>query len=287
MKNEMERRAIRLNEILERRGEALQVRVHEKVRPNGIDFGYVLEGENKVCSPVVYYDPEWWGLGDEEAADFLLERERESGVKGEIPGLSGVLQREGILSLVKPKLLGSSNLENMREHGYVYREIRKLRLIAGFYLDLSNGRNIPVKNVLIEKEKITVEELCQAALYNLRKETIVMPLSGFLNELKAGFTEKFTVAENGDIPIFILTNQSKTYGAAAMLERDVLEEIAAERGDLYLLPSSVHEVLLIPEKFGDPDLLRKIMKDMNARWNYEEEILSDEVFHWKNGELSV
>ena len=49
--------------------------------------------------------------------------------------------------------------------------------------------------------------------------------------------------------MMILTNSRKTYGACCILYPKVLEQLA-ERvdGDYYLIPSSVHEFILLPER---------------------------------------
>lgn len=63
--------------------------------------------------------------------------------------------------------------------------------------------------------------------------------------------------------MYVLTNQKNTAGAAMMLYDDMLEK-AAEKlgGDVYVIPSSIHETLLIPagitEAIEVQDLLREI-----------------------------
>ena len=55
-----------------------------------------------------------------------------------------------------------------------------------------------------------------------------------------------------DVPdtMFVLTNDTKVNGAAAILNDDTRQEIADKVGDFYVLPSSVHETLIIPKDAG-------------------------------------
>lgn len=55
-----------------------------------------------------------------------------------------------------------------------------------------------------------------------------------------------------DIPdtMFVLTNDTKVNGAAAILNDDIRQEIAEKVGDFYMLPSSIHETLIIPKDAG-------------------------------------
>ena len=58
---------------------------------------------------------------------------------------------------------------------------------------------------------------------------------------------------------------------------------AAERvgGDFFVLPSSINEILLVPDN-GDmtADALRDMVKDVNAKEVSPEERLSDNVYHY-------
>lgn len=45
-----------------------------------------------------------------------------------------------------------------------------------------------------------------------------------------------------------MTNQEKLYGAAYMFDQEIMEKIAAELGgNLIVLPSSLHEVIIVKE----------------------------------------
>ena len=46
------------------------------------------------------------------------------------------------------------------------------------------------------------------------------------------------------------TDDTKVNGAAAILNDDIRQEIAEKVGDFYMLPSSIHETLIIPKDAG-------------------------------------
>ena len=49
-------------------------------------------------------------------------------------------------------------------------------------------------------------------------------------------------------PMYVMSNESKINGAAAMIFTEKLQEFAdAHETNLFILPSSIHEILLIPE----------------------------------------
>lgn len=81
---------------------------------------------------------------------------------------------------------------------------------------------------------------------------------------------------------FVLSNSKRQYGAACLLYSSVLEQFAAQiGGGFYVIPSSVHEVLLIPEKLGiGPDELKEMLSDVNDSIVKPEEVLSYELYYY-------
>lgn len=59
------------------------------------------------------------------------------------------------------------------------------------------------------------------------------------------------------IPMYIMTNEQEVNGASVLLYDNVLESFALEKKtDFYILPSSIHEVILVPSnKIDDPSAL--------------------------------
>ena len=80
--------------------------------------------------------------------------------------------------------------------------------------------------------------------------------------------------------MYILTNTEKLHGAACILYQQLLEEFAKKVNDnLYILPSSVHEIIMIPASFaGKASELRQMVEEINATQVEEEEVLSDSVY---------
>ena len=89
---------------------------------------------------------------------------------------------------------------------------------------------------------------------------------------------------------YILTNKYRTLGAAVMLYEDVLADIADEfDNNLYVLPSSIHEVFIVPDYVKGAEELREIVAEANATVVKKNEILSDKVYFYekKSGKLSI
>lgn len=88
---------------------------------------------------------------------------------------------------------------------------------------------------------------------------------------------------NQEPQMYVLTNIYKLNGAAAIFYKDVLKNFAEEQErDLIILPSSIHEVILIPM---DDEMQMEDFKSMIREVNCEEvepsEILSDHAYMYK------
>ena len=147
---------------------------------------------------------------------------------------------------------------------------------------------ITISNPMMEQWGITKEELHALSIENSRRilppEVLplgkmvgkIMRLNGMSGEQLDEIDELFTPEE---IPMFVITNDLKLNGAASIYYSDVLKKIAEKlRDDLYILPSSIHEVIAIPLKYGDLESLSTMVKEVNSTQVAEEEQLSDNVY---------
>lgn len=82
--------------------------------------------------------------------------------------------------------------------------------------------------------------------------------------------------------LYVLTNHRKINGAAVLLYPELLKRLG-ERfgGDFYVIPSSVHEVLLLKENDREnAEYLNRMVREVNSRQVAPEEILSNHVYRY-------
>ena len=77
----------------------------------------------------------------------------------------------------------------------------------------------------------------------------------------------------------MITNSTKVFGAAALLDSDSMDKIQEQIGEFYILPSSVHECILVP-KTEEIDLatLENMVQEVNSTQVAPNEVLSDHVY---------
>ena len=89
----------------------------------------------------------------------------------------------------------------------------------------------------------------------------------------------------GEIPpeqsMYVISNEQGINGAISMLYEDKLHALAEDlETDLYIMPSSVHEVIAVSSNMGDPNELAQMVAEINMDQVSLEERLSNQVYHY-------
>ena len=86
-----------------------------------------------------------------------------------------------------------------------------------------------------------------------------------------------------EMPMYIMTNANGINGASVLLYQDAMKNFAIEKNcDFYVLPSSIHEIILVPyQERLDRDTLTNMVLDVNRTQVPVEEILSNKVYLYK------
>ena len=159
---------------------------------------------------------------------------------------------------------------------------------------------LAVSNSHAEQWKVCTETLWADAVRNVRKllpaEFVTMnhALKEMLRE-NAGSTESGGAenlllgrAEERD-GMYILSNSLKSYGAACIAYPHILEMIGEIlQRDYYVLPSSVHEVIIVPYSHSfDSRELDEMIREINVTQVAEEEVLSNHAYLYKRSTGSL
>lgn len=81
--------------------------------------------------------------------------------------------------------------------------------------------------------------------------------------------------------MWVISNDKNLYGAAYVLYEDLLYELAEKiQSNLYILPSSIHEQMLVPSYLGELESLRETVQFVNMRGVSPKERLSNQVYYY-------
>lgn len=123
---------------------------------------------------------------------------------------------------------------------------------------------------------ISPEELLEAAVANTKADGFefkaVMPI---VKEMFGEFADEYP------LPLYYATNRSNEEGASVILIPEWMEQISQKMsGDYYIIPSSVHEVIILPVIAEDINVLTKIVREINKEVVAPKDRLSNTVYRY-------
>lgn len=152
--------------------------------------------------------------------------------------------------------------------------------------DVVEGASITIKRQHMLMWKQNAESLFRMAGRNMKRGMPELLVS--MRELVMELTGVW-IREEDTVPMYVLTNQDKHFGAAAMLYSEKIGELAERFGsDILILPSSIHEVLLLPDDSSrNYDAYRQMVEEVNRTQVIPEEVLSYGLYRYcrKNSEI--
>ena len=153
---------------------------------------------------------------------------------------------------------------------------------------LSNGAvTVLVTNDLMNRMGITKEQLHADALASSERirpasmKTMAEVLTNML-----GVPPEMLPEDMPGPKLYVVTNEEGFHGAAATFYPDFMDQAAKEFGsNFFILPSSVHEVLFVPDDGSlQVDQLRDMVTDINASEVAPADRLTDSVYHYDAAE---
>lgn len=153
---------------------------------------------------------------------------------------------------------------------------------------------IRIHNVHMKLWDVTVNDLFEAAQkntpwlmgYELKSMKDVLREIMESEQLEeADFDAYMAGIENG-IPMYVLSNRYRVDGAACILYPTLPARICNRlESSFYIIPSSVHELLILPsDNTDDSDKIREMIKEINDTQVAAEEILSYSLYFYEREE---
>lgn len=171
-----------------------------------------------------------------------------------------------------------------------HREFCDLSIVYRFVANMdSNGISSGFINNEIAKEKgLSEQELYDAAIVNTPK--IFPPVIKTIDEVVREITGDSIPEEIRDLvfaeitpekQMYVISNDMQLYGAACLLYENELHKLAERVGcNLYIIPSSIHDLIAIPAVSGNEEELAEMVAEVNREHVKLEERLSNQVYHY-------
>jgi len=272
----------------------VQCRVVETMKNNNVArVGITFHEQGDKVGPVIYMEPYWEAATDGRPMSEIMRE------------IAGIASR----SMDKRELIGSldyGNYESVKEYLSVtlingrdnrqilsripHRQMEDLALILELKFPMEEGiGSIKVSRELTELWAVDTDTLfAQAQENSLKAEPpSLQRMEDAMLSLAFGRDAAENLLENPapeEVPsqLYVLSDTSKNKGAAVLSYPGVLEKADQlfPKG-FYILPSSIHELLIVPKSPEiDPRELGEMVRAVNRAEVAKEEQLSDRVYEY-------
>ena len=278
-------------------GEGGNITINHVIKNNGCEMdGLVIMEKGKDIAPTIYLDSfyELYTNGENikniiRQIELIYEQN-----KNNVTFDVNILKHfDTIKDKIVYKVVNYRSNEKLLEQ-VPHKRILDLAVVFYCLLDNEYGRSATalIYNNNLKNWNVTIDDVYKAALKNT-PDLLHSKISSM-----ATLFEKCGVNVDGEevdlkdyVPsdMYVLTNESKLNGAACILYENVLYDFAQKLGaDLYILPSSVHEVILLPKlSMFEKDELVNMVKEVNTEGVAADEVLSDHVYEYNRTERLI
>lgn len=183
----------------------------------------------------------------------------------------------------------------------VHEEFLDLVLYYKLYLNHTGSKDFD-KSMLISNlflgEILGITEFAFKNMVNIfvKNQYEVRPLHHVLKEIAEKLPQddssriKEMLDTSNDSPFFIVSNSFRFQGASVLYYPFVFSDLAAKfMDDLFIIPSSIHEIITVPYKLGKCFELFDMVKEVNESVVEEDEFLKTGIYRYnrKSNEIVI
>lgn len=276
----------------------VKCQVVEKRKNNGVSLvGLSFTRPGRDIAPVIYVEPFYNAVGHgapikkvigdiAEAAEGCLGMREIQGLKENMADY-GRIKEHLAVRMVNTKA-------NRRElAGMPHRSVEDLSLVPVLYFPMDNAGEagtVKVTNEMAGLWGVGTETIFRQAWENMEEKDfpVLQSMDETIRSVRGGKDsgENLLGGDGAAIPdpemLYTLSNKAGHYGSAVLACPGVMEKIDGMFPDgFFIIPSSVHEVLIAPERNGlEPHTLGEMVREINRDCVDGQEVLSDRVYRY-------
>lgn len=197
--------------------------------------------------------------------------------------ISGFVEKEKMIKRLSFKLINYERNEKLLSD-IPHRRFLDMAVVYYYFLETDEHGmgTILIYNHHMDFWNITEEEMFKIAYENYLKlhpahiESMQELVFALLEANELGIDES-----RAGMEMLVVTNKEKLYGATMMLFPDILKPVSELlQQDLYIIPSSIHEILVLPHLVMSAEELRELVREVNRTCVITEEILGENVYRY-------
>ncbi len=272
--------------VQEKLGENYSISIKEVKKNNGVPVhGMMISSGGGNVVPTIYLEHFYRRFTEGEPFEEVVEKLLEvygNDVPEQNVDMEFFRDFEKVRDRICYRLVGrNGNVEMLSDMPYVEFLDMAVCFFYAYRGEILGEGSILIHNSHMEAWGCTVADLVRLAkrntpmLFPLKCSTMAEMLRNLAGEdCRESITE--------EIPMRVLTNVQQTNGAVCLIYPGVLEHLADKSGtDLYILPSSIHETILLEDSGReDPRELKSMICQVNRTQVAPEEVLTDTLYRY-------
>ncbi|MDE6209482.1 MAG: hypothetical protein K2M73_07395 [Lachnospiraceae bacterium] len=291
-----------LMEVTNILGDGYDINLHESIKNNGVSLWNIsIKEKRSIVAPSIYleeyYERYLTDICDiKTIAGEIVEifKNHKNDIEFDINCFRNF---EIIKDNIRCKLINTEKNRSFLE-GVPHIEFLDLSII--FYCLFKETsiytQSCTIQNIHLDLWNIDIEEL-----FNIAKENTVK-YCGFqiksMNQIVGEMLykdfsddniteenfEEFMEKDEAKTPMYVLTNNQKMFGAVCILYKNILKKFSdILENDFFIIPSSIHEVILIPyQSCEDVEKYNEMVQEVNNTSVTEEDRLADHIYLYKS-----
>ena len=263
-------------EISQRMPEA-HVELKTVTKNNGVKLtGIAIRFKDEFVTPTIYLE-QFFEKSDGDINENLIDTIIEVANKNRVKSVdfSFFKDYETVKHGLKVKLINTETNKELLTQ-VPHKSFLDLSIVTYYEMDETSQfgtATIRIRNGLLEQWDVSESQVISDAINNMfsNEKCVIRNMNEMIKEM--------TGMDAPEMPLFV-AQSGMLFGAKAMLySKDIMCFAKSIESDLYIIPSSIHEIILVPSSLGmKPDDITDMIQDINGTEVDTEDILSNHVY---------
>ncbi len=252
--------------------------------------GIMAKHKDAKAYPTIYVDDIYDSSLEEKDVDYLAMKMAQSLANSKIDEEECLQDFTGFETAGKSIFLKVINAEKNKEllQDVPYRRFHNLAIV--YYYSVNEKTSSGIATVLVNNEFIKKWEVDENTLYETAMDNIKAKCPPSISSMYETL-EKLgaNTVPDKKAPMYVICNEKQLFGARAIIDLEFLHQVSENIGcGFYILPSSIHELIIIPETIDTcaKDLVAMVT-EINLTEVSAEEMLADSVYFYNQNEHKV
>lgn len=284
-------------------GKDVSVEIKEVTKNNGVILqGLVINSKEESLSPTIYLNGFYEDLKDgrpfSDIVCAIADIYQDNRIAGKI-NLDFFADYNAVKGRIFIKVINYEKNKKLLEE-LPHKRFLDLAVVCyyAYMNDFLGKGSIQIEIDHLDKWGISEETLFQDAERNTAMN-LGAEIKGMDEVIKDMLRESFgcgagqlvEMAEQAkrEAPMYVMTLKGRYFGAACIYNRELLQKFAeVHSANFYILPSSIHELILLPDDGREEvKALKSMVEEVNADHVAPEEQLSDNVYYFDRFDSKV